>query len=191
MRAQAGVAWQTVVASVSLPGLKDWLALMCSRAGSTVDRGISQLHRISCGQSHTSKGITLAWAKKIGFSWQCSVVRSREPGSLDSWPLVPLKREFCFLYISVWYIQIWAKPGFALSSVPCYILLESCYVSGYHMVVQYCLRVQDGLPSALSCVYRRQNVKTLNVNVVQHLLGLCPLVVILHDGFKMSLNLSL
>lgn len=191
MRAQAGVAWQTVVASVSLPGLKDWLALTCSRAGSTVDRGISQLHRISCGQSHTSKGITLAWAKKIGFSWQCSVVRSREPGSLDSWPLVPLKREFCFLYISVWYIQIWAKPGFALSSVPCYILLESCYVSGYHGGAVLSESAGWSSISSFLCINRRQNVKTLNVNVVQHLLGLCPLVVILHDGFKMSLNLSL
>lgn len=68
--AQPGVAWQTVVTGVSLLGLTDWLGLTCCRVGSTIDRGISQLHRISCGYSHTSKGITLLWAKKIGFSQQ-------------------------------------------------------------------------------------------------------------------------
>lgn len=126
---QTGVAWQTAVAGVSLPGLKDWLGLTCSRAGSTVDRGVSQLHRISCGYSHTSKGITLPWAKKIGFSElrRCGCSAWWDHADLQTWIThctASEAKELCFLYISLWYLQIWAKPRFALRALPHEILLK-------------------------------------------------------------------
>lgn len=65
------------------------------------------------------------------------------------------KRELCFLYISVWYVRIWAKPCFALSA-----LLhsgpprgEACYARGRHRAVQRLVRAPDGPQSTLGNLF--------------------------------------